>query len=60
MERAQKLEAHVAKVRASGFPLFMPSDGFCNRCGADLLERVSPGNKYPVTGCWKCLMSFCE
>lgn len=45
----------------AGAPLFLPHDGFCYRCRADLLEGVRIGQqRHMITGCPQCLVSFCD
>lgn len=49
--------------RNSGDHSFMPPDGFCWSCGADLVAQYGASSLaagYQVTGCRKCHRSFCE
>lgn len=44
-----------------GLPMLMPSTGICYRCGADLLEGARIGQlQQPITGCARCLVSYCD
>ncbi|MBP0590386.1 hypothetical protein J8I87_11810 [Paraburkholderia sp. LEh10] len=66
----QKLEASargilIAAQRAvcaeSGFPFFLPADGVCYACKADLVEKLGLIlTKEPITGCPSCARSYCD
>lgn len=47
--------------RDRGYPMFLPSNGFCYRCNANLAEHISEedSKRTLITGCPVCHISFC-
>ena len=53
-----------ALTALSGLWVSFPHDGYCSRCGEDLVERyayqLNQDKPIAITGCPKCHRSFCE
>lgn len=59
--RRRLISRQRAECDAIAVPTFMPADGYCYRCGADLLADARIGRPQAIiTGCRKCHVSFCD
>ena len=53
----------IARKELAGMWVSFPTDGFCTRCGEDLIDRHAwqlSNEPHPITGCVQCHRSFCE
>lgn len=59
--RRRLIARQRAECDALAVPTFMPADGYCDRCGADLLADARIGRPQAIiTGCRQCHVSFCD
>jgi hypothetical protein len=59
MTREEKIKEQKDACKENGWPQFMPSNGFCYRCNADLTEQTDDMTSL-ITGCRACCVSFCS
>lgn len=60
--RMEMVALQTQFCKEKGYPRFMPSDGFCYRCGCDLSKYISAeaASSHLYTGCPHCMCSWCD
>lgn len=64
MTRFEFIYNQVEFCNEKKYPVFLPNDGYCFRCGIDvvkvLIKKGRTGKEELVTSCPECHVSFCE